>query len=100
MEDEGGELTLEVEEEVLSEVDAVAVLQILVEEVKIQIPVNQVIRNLINQRFNVITIKSMDIMHMSVERDNIIRTSKVKIIHTTQTIPPALCLWCVLKQCL
>jgi hypothetical protein len=34
VEEEGGLLTLEAEEEVLSKVDAVAVLEILVEEVK------------------------------------------------------------------
>jgi hypothetical protein len=100
MEEEGGEVTLEVEEEVLSKVDAVAILKELVEEVKTQISVNQVVRELTNQIFNAITIKSMDIMHMNVERHGIIRTSKVKINHTTQITKPILCLWRALKQCL
>jgi hypothetical protein len=73
MEEEGGEKTLEVEEEVLSEMDAITILEILVEEVKTQVPVNQVVRELRNQRFSAITIKSMDIMHMSAERDSIIK---------------------------
>jgi hypothetical protein len=39
VEEEGGEKTLEVEEEVLSQVDATIVLEILVEEVQTQVPV-------------------------------------------------------------
>jgi len=100
VEEEGGELTLEAEEQVLSEVDAVAVHETLVEEFKTQIQVNQVVRELTNQRFSSITIKTMDIMHMSEGRDSIIRKSKFKISHTTQTSPLVLCLWRVLKQCL
>jgi hypothetical protein len=96
VEEEGGEITLEAEEEVLTEVDAVAILEILVEEVKTQVPASQVVKELTNQRFNAITVKSMDIMHMSAERDSIIRTSKVKISHTMQITKLALCLWCAL----
>jgi hypothetical protein len=40
MEEEGGEITLEAEEEIFLEVDAVAVLETLVEEVKTQILVS------------------------------------------------------------
>jgi len=76
VEEEGGELTIEVEEGVLLEVDAVAVLETLVEEVKTQIPVIQVAREPINQIFSSITVKSMDIMHMSAGRDNIIIIKK------------------------
>jgi hypothetical protein len=93
MEEEGGEKTLEEEEEVLLEMDAVAVLEILVEEVKTQVPVNQVFREPTHQIFSVITIKSMDIMHMSAERDSIIKTRKVNINQTTQIIKLSLCLW-------
>jgi hypothetical protein len=82
------------------EVDEVVVLETLVEEVKTQIPVSQVVRELTNQTFSAITVKSMDIMHMNARRDNIIRTRKVKINQTTQTVPPTLCLWSALKQCL
>jgi hypothetical protein len=57
MEEEGGERILEAEEGFLLEVDAVEVLEILVEEVKTQIPVSQVVRELTNQIFSVITIK-------------------------------------------
>jgi hypothetical protein len=74
------------------------VLETLVEEVKTQILVSQVIINLINQIFSAINVKSMDIMHMSADRDSIIRTSKVNISQTTQILPPSLFLWCVLKK--
>jgi len=50
-------------------VDTLAVLETLVEEVKTQILVNQVVRELENQIFSVITIKGMGIMHMSAVRD-------------------------------
>jgi hypothetical protein len=56
----------------------------------------QVVKELTNQRFNAITIKGMDIMHMSEERDSIIKTSKVKISHTVKITKLALCLWHVL----
>ena len=97
VEEEGGELTIEVEEGVLLEVDAVAVLETLVEEVKTQIPVIQVAREPINQIFSSITVKSMDIMHMSAGRDNIIIKKKVNINHTAQTVSLVLCLWRALK---
>jgi hypothetical protein len=93
VEEEGGELTLEAEEEFLTEVDAVAILETLVEEVKTQVPASQLVKELTKQRFNAIIVKSMDIMHMSAERDSIIKTSKVKISHTTQITKLALCLW-------
>jgi hypothetical protein len=73
--------------------DALTVLEILVEEVKTQVPVSQVVKELTNQRLSAITVKSMDIMCMSAERDSIIITSKVKISQTTQITKLALCLW-------
>ena len=78
--------------------DAIAILEILVEEVKTQVLVNQVVRELTNQIFNAINVKSMDIMHMSAERDSIIRTRKVNISQTTQIIKLALCLWHALQK--
>ena len=93
MEEEWGKLSLEAEEEFIPEVDAIAVLEILVEEVKTQIPVIQVVRELVNQRFSAITVKGMEIMHMSAEKDSIIRTSKDKISHTVQITKLDLCLW-------
>jgi hypothetical protein len=48
---------------------------------------------LTNQRLSAITVKSMDIMCMSAERDNIIITSKVNISQTTQITKLARCLW-------
>jgi len=73
--------------------DAIEILEILVEEVKTQVPVNQVVIGLTSQRFNAITVKGMDIMHKSEEKDNIIRTSKVKINQTTQINKLIICLW-------
>jgi hypothetical protein len=80
------------------EVDATAVLEILVEEDKVKITVSQVVIGVKSQRFNSITVKNMDIMHMNAGRDNIIRTNKVKINRTTQIVPPVLCLWHALKK--
>ena len=100
MEEEWGELTLEGEEDVLTEVDVITILEILVEEVKTQVPVNQVVKELTNQIFNAITVKSMEIMHMNVGRDNIIRTNKVNISQTTKIFKLTLCLWHVVTQCL
>jgi hypothetical protein len=48
MEKEEGVITLEAKEEVLSEVDAATVLEILVEEVQTQVPISQVVRELTN----------------------------------------------------
>jgi hypothetical protein len=93
MEEEGGELTLEAEEEVLTKADVVAILEILVEEVKSLVPVSLLVKELTNLIFNSITVKSMDIMHKSAERDNIIKTSKVKIRHTMEITKLTLCLW-------
>ena len=98
MEEEGGELTPEKEEEVLTKVDAVAILEMLVEEVKTQVRASKVVKKLTNQRFNAIIVKAMDILHMNAKRDIIIITSKVNISQTTQIIPPVLCLWHVMKR--
>jgi hypothetical protein len=84
----------------MSEADIVAILETLVEEVRTQILVIQVVIELINKRFSDITVKSMEIMHMSTGRDKIIRKSKDKINHTVQIFPTVLCLWHALKQCL
>jgi hypothetical protein len=83
VEEEGGEITLGEYKGVMSEVDATRVLEILVEEVKTQITISQVGIELKNQIFSAITIKSMDIMHISVERGSIIRTRKFNISHTS-----------------
>jgi hypothetical protein len=96
VEEEGRELTLEAEEEVPTEVDAVEILETLVEEVKTQVPASQLVKELTKQRFNAINAKSMDITHMSAERDSIIRTSKVKINNTRQIPKSDLYLWCTL----
>jgi hypothetical protein len=93
MVEEGGEITLEEKEEVMLEVEEIAVLKTLVEEEKVKIIVSQVVRELKNQRFSAITIKSMDNMHICAGRDNIIKTSNVKINQITQITKLTLCLW-------
>jgi hypothetical protein len=77
----------------MSEVGTIAVLEMLVEEVKTQIPVIQVVKELTKQRFSAITVKSMDIMHMIARRDTLIRTSKFKIIQTMKITKFILYLW-------
>ena len=66
----GGETTSEAEEEVLQEEDEAEVLQMSVVEEIIRIQVNQVARGLINQKFNVITVRNLVIMHMNAGRSN------------------------------
>ena len=77
----------------MSKVDAVVVLEILVEEVKTQVLASQVVKELTNQRFNAITVKSIDIMHMSAKIHSILRKRKVKISHTAQITELTLYLW-------
>jgi len=55
-----------------------------------------VVKGLINQKFNAITIRRIDIIHMNVGRNSMTRTSKVKISEVTQIHLPTLCLWHVL----
>ena len=55
----GGETTSEAEEEVLQEEDEAEVLQMLVAEEITRTQVIQVARGLINQKFNVITVRRL-----------------------------------------
>ena len=75
----GGETTSEAEEEVLQEEDETEVLQISVAEEITRTQVNQVARGLINQKFNVITIRSLVIMHMSAGRNDVNKEGKAQI---------------------
>ena len=79
MVEEGGETTLEAEEETSQEEDAVVVLQMLLVEDRIISQVSQVVTGLINQRFNVITVKNLVIMHMNAGRSNMTKESKARI---------------------
>ena len=60
-----GETTSEAEEEVLPEEDKAEFLQMLVVEESIRIQVSQVARGLINQKFNVIIVRNLVIVHMN-----------------------------------
>ena len=82
----GGETTSEAEEEVLQEEDKAEVLQMSVAEEIIRTQVSQVARGLINQKFNVITVRSLVIMHMNAGRNNMIKEDKAQISQPAQTL--------------
>ena len=71
-----GETTSEVEEEVLQEEDEVEVLEMSVAEEITRTQVSQVARGLINQKFNVIIVRNLVIMHMNVGRNNMAKEGK------------------------
>ena len=79
MEDAGGEIIPEVEEETSQEEDAVVVLQMLLVEDRIKTQVRQGVIGLINQRFNVTTVRNLVIMHMNAGRNNITKEGKAQI---------------------
>ena len=87
MEEERGEIISEVEEETSQEEDAAVVLQMLLVEDRTRTQVSQVVTGLINQRFNVITVKNLVIMYMNAGRSNMTNESKSKISRRT----PAIC---------
>ena len=80
------ETTLEAEEEVLQEEDEAEVLQMSVAEEITRTQVSQVARGLINQKFNVITVRSLVIMHMNAGRNNMIKEDKAQISQPAQTL--------------
>ena len=82
----GGETTSEAEEEVLQEEDEVEVLQMSVAEEITRTQVSQVARGLINKKFNVITVRSLVIMHMNAGRNNMIKEDKAQISQPAQTL--------------
>ena len=81
----GGETTSEAEEEVLQEEDEAEVLQMSVVEEITRTQVSQVARGLINQKFNVITIRSLVIMHMNAGRSNMTKEDKAQVSRPAQT---------------
>ena len=66
----GGETTPEEKEEVLPEEDTAEVLQMLLLEETIRTQVRQVVRGLINKKFNFIIVKKLVIMNMNAGRNN------------------------------
>ena len=86
MVEERGERTLEEEEEVLQEEDEAEVLQMSVAEEIIRTQVNQVARGLINKKFNVIIVRSLVIMHINAERNNMTKEGKSQISGPTPTL--------------
>ena len=52
----------------------------------IRTQVSQVARGLINQKFNVITVRSLVIMHMNAGRNNMIKEDKAQISQPAQTL--------------
>ena len=81
----GGETTSEAEEEVLQEEDKAEVLQMSVAEEIIRTQVSQVARGLINKKFNVITIRSLVIMHMNAGRSNMTKEDKAQVSRPAPT---------------
>ena len=91
MEEAGGEIISEAEEETSQEEDAAVVLQMLLVEDKIRTQASQVVTSLINQRFNVITVKNLVIMHMNIGRSNMTSESKARINRQILAIRQAQC---------
>ena len=87
----GEETTSEAEEEVLQEEDEAKVLQMLVVEEIIRTQVSQVARGLINQKSNVITVRSLVIMHMNVGRKNMTKEGKAQVSQPTPTLRQVQC---------
>ena len=94
----GGETNPEEEEEIIPEEDEEKVVQMLLVEERIIIQVIQVARGLINKKFNVITIRSLVIMHMNAGRNNMTKEGKSQTSRTTPTLRPAQCCWYVHHQ--
>ena len=90
MEEAGGEKNSELEEEVLREEDATEVLQMFGRRENIT-QVNQVIRGLINKKFNVIIVKKLVIMHMNAVRNNMTKEGKTQISRPTPTLRRVQC---------
>ena len=65
MEEAGGEIILEVEEETSQEEDAATVPRISLVDDRIRTLISQVVRHLINKKFNVIIVRKFVIMHMN-----------------------------------
>ena len=82
----GGESTSEAEEEVLQEEDEVEVLQMSVAEEIIRTQVIQVVRGLINKKFNVIIVRNLVIMHMNARRSNMTKEGKAQISQPTPAL--------------
>ena len=87
----GGETTSEVEEEVLQEEDEAGVLQMSVVEEITRTQVSQVARGLINKKFNVITVRSLVIMHMNAGRRNMTKEDKAQVSRPAPTLRQVQC---------
>ena len=82
----GGETSSEAKEEVLQEEDEAEVLQMSVAEEITRTQVSQVAKGLINKKFNVITIKSLVIMHMNAGRSNMTKEGKAQVSQPAPTL--------------
>ena len=87
----GGETTSEEEEEVLQEEDEAKVLQMSVVEEITRTQVSQLARGLINKKFNVITVRSLVIMHMNVGRNNMTKEDKAQVSQPAPTLRHVQC---------
>ena len=89
----GGETTSEVEEEVLQEADEVEVLLMSAVEEIIKTQVIQVVRGLINQKFHVIIVINLVIMHMNAGRNNMTKEGKVQVSRPAPALRQVQCYW-------
>ena len=81
----GEETTSEAEE------DEGEVLQTLLVEERIRIQVSQVVRGLINQKFNAIIVINLVIMHMNAGRNNMTKEGKSQISRPTLALQQVQC---------
>ena len=86
-----GETTSEAEEEVLQKVDEAEILQMSVAEEITRTQVSQVAIGLINKKFNVITVRSLVIMHMNVGRNIMTKEGKAQISQPTPALRQVQC---------
>ena len=91
MVDAGEETILEAKEEVLPEDDTTEVLQMSLVEEKIRIQVNQVVKGLINKKFNVIIVRNLVFMHMNARRNNMTKEGNSQISRPTRALRQVQC---------
>ena len=82
----GGEIISEVEEETSQEEDATVVLHISLVEDIIITQVIQVVKGLINKKYNIIIVRNLVIMHMNAGRSNMTKESKARTSRRTLEI--------------
>ena len=91
MDEVGGEIILEEEEETSQDKDATIVAWMLLVEDKIITQVIQVVTSSINKKFNVIIGTNLVSMHMNAQRSSMSKEGKSRFIRQTPTLCQAQC---------